>query len=545
MATVLDVFRLGEHACWTITILAALVLLLYRAYIFPTFISPLRNVPGPPRRDPLFGHALDGIGAPEACAPMHDWVKQYGPIVRYFGILGEEKLLLLSPQALEQIFLTSCADFARPTFLRRIISLFAGCGLLTMSGNEHKRLRRALSPAYSISNLSEQTGGYYAAIEDLVQIWNSELNTNTSGTIEVYPWMGKLTLQILCSTAFGYHRDTLRDDALALAYAQVTAIQSMRTMAGLVALVAIPGFTALARSEWGYRNRWVFRALPGAWGREVETLVDGMHHIRSITAEMLREKRTELAGAVSPIEKPARRGRDVLSLLLRFRCTKSDSGQLDGMSDDQALEHILTFLSAGHDSVASGLSFTLWLLANDPTSQERLREEILPAYKLSSRPDYRTLKSLTWLDCVVNESLRVLPPILMTARVSVKATCVDGVFVPEGTVITCPIHVINTSHAVWGEDAEKFRPGRWLEPLPESYNSTYSHFSFIAGPHGCIGRTMALNEMKAVLFVLIANYEFAPAYEGQILHTDAAITMKPTDGMPLRVTRVGAADQFT
>ncbi|KAF7325693.1 hypothetical protein MKEN_00419400 [Mycena kentingensis (nom. inval.)] len=510
--------------------------LLYRVFVFPALFSSIRNVPGPPNRNPLFGHWLDIIRG-EVCVPMREWTKEYNsPVIRYYGLLGDERLLFLSPQALEQMFVKDWQDYPRPPFLRHILGLVAGYGLLTITGDEHKRLRRAMNPAFSISNLSEQTEMYYEPIEGLVEIFKNELKDKAGKVVEVYEWMGKLTLDIICDTAFGYRTDSLHnaDNELAVAYHKVVALQSMRNIARLAALMGVPGFAALANSEWGFRNQWLFRLLPS--GNEVVTLVDCMHRIREISTQMLREKTADLS--ISPDDRSTKK--DIMSLLVRSRKAELDanSDAAEVMSDSAMVDQVLTFLSAGHETTASGLSWTLWLLAKDPESQRKLREEIMPVYRENPRPDYRTLKSLSWLDCVVNESLRVLPPVPMTVRVADKTAYVDGVLVPKGTIITCPIRVINTWKHVWGEDAEEFRPGRWLEPFPEAYNSTYSHFPFIAGPHVCIGRTMALSEMKAVLFALIANFEFAPAYEGQVAHPDAAITMKPRDNMPLRITPV-------
>ena len=136
------------------------------------------------------------------------------------------------------------------------------------------------------------------------------------------------------------------------------------------------------------------------------------------------------------------------------------------------------------------------------------------------------------------ESLRVLPPVPLTVRKAHKTDFLAGHLVPKGTFLHIPvrrpvhsrlrerrlisspsqIRVINTWQAVWGPDAEEcvpyafvylrtgthdsppssFRPSRWLD-LPKTYNPAFSFMSFIAGPHGCIGKTMALIEMKAVL----------------------------------------------
>ncbi|KAJ7223114.1 cytochrome P450 [Mycena pura] len=514
----------------------AVYVVLYRSIIYPRFFSPLRNVPGPSLRNPILGNYLT-IVQNETCIPQREWAKVHGPVVRMMGLFGKERLIFLSPDALYQIFVKDWLEFPRPQFLRDILGLVAGYGLLTVTGDEHKQLRRAMNPAFSIPNLTAQTDMYYEPIEGLVELLKEQIKAEPSPeagkVFPVYEWMGKVTLDIICETAFGYKTDCLHNphNELAVAYEQLLELQSGPNLAKLVAIMSIPGAARLSQSEWLYRRRRLLGKLSII--SNFETLVDSMYRIRAISAAMLREKTADLS--VSPDDISTKK--DIMSLLVRARKVELDAGSTDTMSDTAMVDQVLTFLGAGHETTATGLSWTLWLLANDPESQRRLREEITPIYTANPRPDYRTIKSLTWLDCVVNESLRVLPPVPLTIRVAEKTDYIGGVLVPKGTVIYIPIRVINTWKEVWGDDAEEFHPARWLS-LSKAYNPVFSHFSFITGPHACIGKTMAVNEMKAVLVALIANFEFAPAYPGQIAHPAAAITMKPSDNMPLRVTRV-------
>jgi cytochrome P450 len=138
------------------------------------------------------------------------------------------------------------------------------------------------------------------------------------------------------------------------------------------------------------------------------------------------------------------------------------------------------------------------------------------------------------------ESLRIMPPVPQTVRVANKTDYIDGILVPKGTLFYISIRVVNTWKPLWGEDAEEFHPERWLN-LPKDYHPSFSMLSFIAGPHACIGKTMSILEMKAILAALIVNFEFEPSVEGQVAKPAAAITIKPTDGMPLRVRRVSTA----
>ncbi|MCO5571009.1 hypothetical protein L7F22_024740 [Adiantum nelumboides] len=119
---------------------------------------------------------------------------------------------------------------------------------------------------------------------------------------------------------------------------------------------------------------------------------------------------------------------------------------------------------------------------------------------------------------------------------------VDGVFVPKGTGVFIASRVVNEDEKIWGSDAHEFNPDRW-DALPEKYDSTFSMLTFIAGPHHCIGRNMAIMELKALLCVLVANFDFTPAQATP--KETSAITMKPEGGLYLRLKRLNPADVLT
>jgi len=239
-----------------------------------------------------------------------------------------------------------------------------------------------------------------------------------------------------------------------------------------------------------------------------------------------------------------------MSLLVRARANEEkvrighEKGPTSGptlsdyrMSNKEMMDQVLTFLGAGHETTASGLSWTLWLLANNQSAQDKLRKEVTELLEKSPTPDYRSLKDCQMLDCVIMESLRLIPPVPMTIRKAAKSDWIDGIYVPKGTLFYIPIRVANTWKELWGPDAEEFKPERWLN-LPEAYHPSLSLQTFIAGPHGCIGRTMATIEMKAIIAVLISYFSVELAYPDQVAHPTAAVTMKPADDLPLKLRAV-------
>jgi len=143
---------------------------------------------------------------------------------------------------------------------------------------------------------------------------------------------------------------------------------------------------------------------------------------------------------------------------------------------------------------------------------------------------------MPYLNAVTMESLRVFPPVPMSFRQASRDDHIEGYFVPKGTLFYIPIRVFNTWKEIWGEDAEEFNPQRWLDG-----RSLPSMLTFIQGPHNCIGRAMAIAEMKAIVAHLIANFLFEPCYAGQVPNPTAAITMKPQDSMPLILKLVSSS----
>ncbi|KIK54332.1 hypothetical protein GYMLUDRAFT_1023054 [Collybiopsis luxurians FD-317 M1] len=500
---------------------------LHKLLFYPLFFSPLRNVPGPPLGHPLWGQ-YGKVVSFQSGLPQQEWAKQYGSVVRVIGPVGKETVMFSRPEALHKIMVKDWLDYPRPSYVRRFLGHITGYGLFTVTGYEHRQMRKAMNPAFSISNLTAQTEMYYDVIQGLVDILTSQVDQKEGKIIRVYEWMSKVTLDIISETAFGYKIDSLHNshNELAEAYEHLFTLQSGMIFVSLVGALIIPGMRKFLQTEFAYRHRHIFSYIKPI--APLTTIISSIHTIKRVSAQMLQEKlkeSIELGMVEGDSELPGKK--DIMSILIRAYTRGVGDGYK--MNEEVMMAQVLTFLTAGHE--------TLWLLSNDISSQEKLRAEVTPSYSQNPHLDYKSLNDLQWLNCVVMESLRVRPLIPLTVREAGKSDYIDGTYIRKGTLLWIPIRVINTWKEVWGDDAEEFRPDRWLD-LPENYDSTFSTFSFIAGPHACIGKTMAIVEMKAVLVALIANFSFEPAFEGQEVEPNMALTMTPADGMPLRVKRI-------
>ena len=131
---------------------ALLLAALYFLILYPRFLSPLRHIPGPPLGSILKGQFPTIING-EAGIPQREWVKTYGSAIRIVGPVGLERVIFTRPEALAKILTSDWVDYPRPDFMRHALGIVAGYGLLTVTGNEHKGMRKAMNPAFSIPNL--------------------------------------------------------------------------------------------------------------------------------------------------------------------------------------------------------------------------------------------------------------------------------------------------------------------------------------------------------------------------------------------------------
>ncbi|KAG6866223.1 hypothetical protein C0991_007248 [Blastosporella zonata] len=134
----------------------------HRLWIWPFVLSPLRSVPGPPLGHLIFGQSPVIIRS-ESGIPQREWVKQYGPVIRIVGPVGIERLIFMNPDALHHILVKHWLEYPRPSFLRNILGLVTGYGLLTVTGDEHRQMRKAINPAFSIPNLMARKNSPYLA----------------------------------------------------------------------------------------------------------------------------------------------------------------------------------------------------------------------------------------------------------------------------------------------------------------------------------------------------------------------------------------------
>lgn len=206
-------------------------------------------------------------------------------------------------------------------------------------------------------------------------------------------------------------------------------------------------------------------------------------------------------------------------------------------NDEEIHDHIYTFVAAGYETTALQITFTLLLLAMHPDVQETLFKEVFEAFSdNSTRIDYEYLKKLEYLDAVVKESMRLLPPVPLIGRQTLEEIELNELKVPKGVTLLINFFNLHRRKDLWGADAEIFKPERFLI---KTYSEVHPHsfLPFSRGTRDCIGHHYALLAIKTVLFKFLRAYKVNTDLKYQDLIYKADLTLKICNELEMSIEK--------
>jgi cytochrome P450 len=202
------------------------------------------------------------------------------------------------------------------------------------------------------------------------------------------------------------------------------------------------------------------------------------------------------------------------------------------MTVQQVRDEVMTLFMAGHETTATALTWTWYLLAQHPEVEARLVDE-LAAVLEGRAPAVSDLPRLRYADMIVTEAMRLYPPAYGLGRQAVKATEIAGHPVAKGDILIACTYVVQRD-ARWFEEPESFRPERWEGDLARRL-PRFAYFPFGGGPRQCIGNGFA--QMEAVLILATVAQRFRLSLvPGQRITPTPYVTLRPEPGIRLLVT---------
>ncbi|KAF8875068.1 cytochrome P450 [Infundibulicybe gibba] len=468
--------------------------------------------------------------------------EKYGGAVKIHAMLGEEQLYVSDPRALQHIVVKE-QHIYEETDMFIINSLM-------------------LNPVFSLANMRDLLPIIQPIADSLRGKLLSQLPPDGSAKeVNVLPWMSRAALEYICQAGLGYSFDAL-DPTKANEYTD--AIRGLIPAAHRIILFRpfVPLVVKTLSPYW--RNKLV-DWLPMQPLKDLRQIV---RVLDNASRKIFSEKRAGYQAQTGTEDNfgidlgQRMKGKDIMSIMLKANASSSDA---DRLTDEELLGQMSTIIFAGFETTTTAICRILYILARQPEIQARLRTEIRKAkqaHALASHSPhsweetelpYDTLMALPYLDAILRETLRVHPlprtrqattlPLQYPVR-SVSGAEITAIPLRENTTIMISILAANHNKRIWGEDADVWKPERWLTSSGErikfgkevdetlgdgqglssgvdpegtpgvkdgvKFPGVYaSMMTFLGGGRACIGFKFAEMEMKQVLTTLLSTMHFA------------------------------------
>lgn len=482
-------------------------------------ISPFQGLPTPvqqPLWQRLFKEPTPWL--------FEKWIREVpnAGLIRYFGILNQERLLLTTSDGVRDVLVTNPYHFHKQRAQKIHLEPVLGRGLVFVEGDTHKFHRKQMAPAFASKTVRDCQPIFWRKTLELVNIFSQQMATQDhgakdcfedkplSGIIEVHDPVSRAALDIIglagCSFEFnslGNHKSQIR---MVRDYRKAFGVSASNRIRCLLAHV-LPG--------------WAVNVMPIQRNRDIAMVT---RLVRELARKIIAAKRQDDTASPSP---------DILDKTM----------QSGGFPDEALVEQVKTLLAAGHDTTSSTLASAAATLSQPKFHhiQERMRAEIrekLPSLSSLSLASSTDIENLPYLNAVRNEILRLFAPFSWFFRRSVVDTTVCGYHVPKDTdIILCP-WAMHRSTEFWGADAEEFNPDRWLQD-PSGRGGArdpYCFMTFGAGPRVCIAERFARNEVSTLMAGIFGRFRVEQAEgvtESPLSHQ---LTLTRIGGVKVRMT---------
>lgn len=419
-------------------------------------------------------------------------VKQFGDLV-YFRLAHVHTYLLGHPDLIREVLVTQSDKFEKAPLDKQILGKFLGNGLLISDGDFHKRQRRLAQPAFHSKRIHN-----YAEV--MVDFTNQIMaNWQNNAVVDVTNEMIHLTMLIVSKTLF---------DADAITGSGDTAVTIGNAMHDFQAVSNRDYQRGFSLPSW----------IPTADNRLRNRAAAEFNKVmEQIIAE---RRRTAVNGQITDTG-------DLLSMLM---LSEDEDGEF--MDDRQLRDEVATLFAAGHETTSNALSWTWYLLAQNPEVEEKLHEE-LDNVLAGRQPSLADLPNLPYSLQIIKESMRLYPPAwILNGRIALEDVQLGGYTVPQGNILFISPYVMHHLPQYFTEP-ETFKPERFTPEFEKSLPK-FAYMPFGGGARVCIGNAFGMMEAQLVLATIAQRFRLELATDKPIQY-NAQVTLTPLDGIQMRL----------
>ncbi|TMW59365.1 hypothetical protein Poli38472_004434 [Pythium oligandrum] len=450
-----------------------------------------RRIHNPDSTLPIIGNVLDASNADQ----FHDWMLEQ--CIKFKGepwqlnIPGDQPTVIMyTPEMVEDVTIKQSGVFLKGQFQRDRVEQMFGNSIVVSEGERWVRQRKASVRFFTSRTLRAFVSqAMKKNLGKVSNILDNSIKDNTQ--VDMKKLFVEFTMSTFMEMGIGRELDWIGRDKphpFEVAFDEGSQL--------LLRRFQLPGFI------WKL-ERWLNVGKEKEFAEYCNTLQSFIHSVVKESMEAAMEKRAK--GEVVD-------DKDAVKSIVELFVEQSDE-DTDGLRFDDLVESLLTFVIAARDTTALTLTWMFYELGRHPEVVEKIRKEM--ADKLTvSKDAYLTsddIRSLTYLEAVIKESLRLHAVAPFTTRQADKDTVVCGdIPIKKGQTVGLAIYALNRNPLVWGDDAQEFNPNRWIDPKTGDIINvpTTKLFNFTAGPRICVGMNLAMMELRVVSANLLHKYRF-------------------------------------
>ena len=419
---------------------------------------------------------VDAEGVRRNPIPYHErYFERFGDS---FSIrIGKSRHIILSRdnEVAQYILQKNQRNYYKSKFQSVYLSKYLGKGLLTVDGEFWLKQRRLIQPAFHKQKMNQ-------LVDNMKLTIVSELKEIvTDKKVDLFPIMSEVAFNVVAKSLFQF---SIEEEKLNRIKYIIEAVQNF-----LIKEIRLP------------HKAWWF-SISGQVKKHLQLAEENDEIIRGIIDERVASQNEV---------------NDLLNMLLETRY--EDTGE--GMSVEQLIDEIKILFIAGHETTANALTFTLQLLGSHLDVQQKVFEEILKV-ESESEDVVEQLQKMTYINAVLNESMRLYPPAWITDRQNVDDDVLGKFTIKKDTLIGVSFYELHRNPKYW-ENPDQFDPNRFLGE--QKKHSMQYFYPFGAGPRMCIGAGFAMYEMCLTIFYIIKKYKVVSVQN--TVNFNPLITLKP------------------
>jgi enediyne biosynthesis protein E7 len=402
---------------------------------------------------------------------MIELFARHGDIYRvYVPTRKSQTYVVHHPDDVKRVLVSNHRNYTKGIGLDRV-KILLGKGLMTSEGDFWKRQRYMMQPFFHRRVITEFATHIGSANDRFIARW--EARAAHGELVNITEEMSELTLDIVLRSIFGADLDRMQ-----------------------------PAFEVVTKeTERNLQFAFKFRSLT------------------KLVAAVIARRRANNEEHF-----------DFVGMLMTAR--DKETGQ--PMSERMLIDEIMTLVVAGHETTASGLNWTWYLISQYPEVQSRLHAEI-DASPVMTAPSLEQMEALPYTRQVIDEALRLYPPGWLLSRRTIEPDVLGGYPIPANTDVLLPLYLLHRHPRYW-KDPDVFWPDRFA-PEHEADRPRFAYMPFAAGPRHCIGETLALYEMLMHLYKMARRYRLVFLPDNEPLELEAQINLRTRNPLFMRLER--------